>query len=75
MDPNLFTPERITLVSVLIGIIYAGARKWWVWGYQLEDAEKRRIADKQESDDRAARWEAIALKALNVGEHVVKAKE
>lgn len=61
VDPNLFTPERLTIITILAGIIFSGAKRIWVWGYQLEEVQQR-----------AARWEQIALKALKVGEAVVK---
>ena len=64
MDPNLINPERLTLLSLLVVIIYTGSKKVWVWGYQLLEA-----------DARATRWEQIALKALKVGETLADKKD
>lgn len=61
MDPTLFTPEKITIIAILMGVIFTGFKKMWVWGYQLKEAE-----------DRATRWEGIAMRALQVTEKVVE---
>lgn len=82
MGNEVLTPERLTIIGMLLGIIAAGARKVWVWGYQLVESELR----KKESDEayesrlteiqeRARRWETVALRALNVGEKVIQSNE
>lgn len=44
-------------LATLAIVIGTGARKVWVWGWALRDAEARE-----------ASWKEIALKALNVAE-------
>jgi len=82
MSNEIITPERATIIGMLLTAIAAGARKIWVWGYQLVDAEKRKTdsdtayeARLKEIQERAQRWETIALRALNVGEKVTRTKE
>lgn len=55
------TPERITIIGFLLGIISAGAKKIWVWGYQLKEA-----------NERAQKWESIALRLLKVTEKIAE---
>lgn len=64
---ELLTPERVTIISLLLIALGAGARRMWVWGYQLTDSEKRETL----ANARAERWEGIALRALKVSEKVV----
>jgi len=75
------TPERLTIIGLLLTVLGSGMKKIWVWGYQLLDAEKRKTdadvaseARLREVQERAQRWETIALRALNVGEKVVQGK-
>ena len=75
------TPERLTIIGLLLTVLGSGMKKIWVWGYQLVDAEKRKTdsdlandARLREVQERAQRWETIALRALNVGEKVVQGK-
>jgi len=79
---EVFTPERVTIIGMLLTAIATGARKIWVWGYQLVDSEKRKeVSDAayearlKEIQERAQRWETIALRALNVGEKVTRTRE
>lgn len=51
---------------ILFAAAIFGARGTWVWGRELKAADLR--ADKAERE--AAEWQAIALKALSVGEKV-----
>jgi len=81
MSNDFITPERLTITGMLATAIITGARKVWVWGYQLVDAEKRKTesdsayeARLKEVQDRAQRWETIALRALNVGEKSVQVR-
>jgi NhaP-type Na+/H+ or K+/H+ antiporter len=48
-------------LAALLIVVVTGARKVWVWGWTLRDAEQRE-----------AQWREIALKALNVGERVIE---
>lgn len=48
-------------LAALLIVVVTGARRVWVWGWALRDAEARE-----------AQWREIALKALNVGERVVE---
>jgi len=75
------TPERLTIIGLLLTVLGSGMKKVWVRGYQLLDAEKRKTESDAANDarirevqERAQRWETIALRALNVGEKVVQGK-
>lgn len=63
------------VLSLFIIIAITGAMGKWVFGYVVKES----MADKDKqiaaAEARAARWEAIALKALNVGEKVVDKNE
>ena len=48
-------------LALLLIIIVGGYRKWWVFGWAYRD-----------KFDEAARWQDIALRALNVGEAAVQ---
>lgn len=54
-------------IFILFAAAIFGARGTWVWGRELRAADAR--AAKAEA--RADAWQAIALKALNVGEKAV----
>ena len=88
------TPERITIIALLMAIIGAGIREWWVFGWVYKGMitwyEKRiegirsdyeaRLKDRDEqlldAEKRIARWENVALRALNVAEKTTpKAEE
>lgn len=58
-------------IFLIVGIAITGARRIWVWGYQLVEEREQNKVEKEEWKARAERWEGIALKALNVGEKVV----
>ena len=81
MSNDFITPERLTITGMLATAIVTGARKVWVWGYQIVEAEKRKADSDaayevrlKEVQGRAQRWETIALRALNVGEKVIQSK-
>lgn len=59
MPDWLSSPEKITLVGLLFGIIWAGIQRWWVfgWAYDRETA-------------RADRFEALALKTIGLAEQM-----
>jgi hypothetical protein len=54
-------------LTMLVVVLTTGARGIWVWGRELNAADTRATR----AETRAAEWQAIALKALNVGEKVV----
>lgn len=57
-------PFGVIVLCVFIGV--AGFRKWWVWGYQLKEAERR-----EEEWKRAALQGSFVSKQL--AEHVDRA--
>lgn len=44
-------------VTLLLVILFGGYKRWWVWGYQLKDAERR------EAD-----WKDMALRGTLIAE-------
>jgi hypothetical protein len=54
-------------ITMLLVALATGARGIWVWGRELQAANVRGDA----AEGRAQEWQAIALKALRVGEKVV----
>lgn len=65
MDPGQIL-DLITdfgIIGLLVFIIFAGMKKWWVFGWQYREC-------KRELDD----WRTIALRALNVSESVTGRK-
>ena len=44
-------------VVMLVLVLVLGVRKVWVWGYQLEESERR-----------AAKWEEMALRGTRLAE-------
>lgn len=57
-----------SIIVFLVIVLYGGYKKWWVWGYQLTDSQRR------ENE-----WRKIALdsmhtaeSATSVGEHLVE---
>lgn len=56
--------SRAGVVFLLVFIIYGGFKKWWVFGYQMEECERR----EQE-------WKAIAMKSTHTAESAVSAGE
>jgi hypothetical protein len=68
-------PEQVTIISLLLFIGIAGFKRYWVWGYQLAEAQLATEEAKEEADE----WKGIALeqwrttgKAVAVAETVVK---
>jgi hypothetical protein len=66
--PEVLTPERITIITMLLLAIGAGARKVWVWGYQLTEAQAAiailKAEHKTELDEvkaDAKEWKGIAI--------------
>lgn len=50
--------ERLGLPLVLlIFVLFAGFKRWWVWGYQLRDCEKRE-----------REWKELALRGTLIAE-------
>jgi hypothetical protein len=48
------------VIGLLLIIIWSGHRRLWVWGWQLEAAERR-------EDE----WRQMALKGTEIGERVI----
>lgn len=70
------TPDAIALlgqfglpITMLVVLAWTGARGTWVWGRELESERNEKVFAREDAKE----WKAIALKALNVGEKVVKA--
>jgi hypothetical protein len=60
--------KDLALSTILILVLYGGAKRWWVFGYQLTDAEKRCHDAKTECETRLAavehrcdEWKELAL--------------
>jgi hypothetical protein len=79
------TPEQIlaladklsgaSLAALLILVLWLGSTRRWVWGYQLQDCEARRVADVLAARERELEWKAIAhqgLAAAKTGLEVAK---
>ncbi len=52
--------NTVTVVIMFTIIIATGARKIWVWGYQLADAVRDRDF-----------WRGIALRSMNIAEQTM----
>lgn len=60
--PNLMTfLQGAGLTGALVFFLYGGYKKWWVWGYQLEDC-------KVELES----WKDLALRNSNLASAAVK---
>lgn len=55
-------------IGVLVFIIIAGARKWWVFGWQFKDIEDR--LEKVEQSN--LMWMQLALRGVDVTEQALK---
>lgn len=69
MDPSVVGPwaERITVVSALLAVIYAGHKRIWVWGYQLREAKAQLEIERaraEEFKDHLFRVAGIVSEAL-----------
>lgn len=51
--------DKISLLAALFFILYGGWRRWWVWGYQLVDAQESLREMKQERDE----WRRLAFES------------
>jgi hypothetical protein len=69
MQPHEFVSllTDFGVIGLLAFIIFAGMKKWWVWGWQYRDLQKK-------CDQDVDFWKAIALRALNVSETAVSQK-
>lgn len=52
---------------VLMIILWAGHKRYWVWGYQLDEAERRA----QQWQTRADTWQDLAWKGTHAAEQAV----
>lgn len=62
--PDVLTPERLTIVALLLGILAGGYRKVWVWGYQLKEAQEQRDT-----------WQKLALSTTSLAERAARIAE
>lgn len=53
---------------MLVVLAWTGARGTWVWGRELQAEREEKLLARTDANE----WKAIALKAVNVGERVVK---
>ena len=76
MPTDWLTPERIGsiafVVILLLAALAAGARGLWYYGKSYTDMKDEKDKQIGEANERAERWEGIALKALNLGERAVE---
>lgn len=67
LNELLNAADSITTVGVLLGIIWAFTKGWWVFGREVQN-EKETVARLiGERND----WQQIAIKALHIGEQTV----
>lgn len=53
--------SALSLPTLLILILVGGYRKWWVWGWQLKEAETRCDALLSAANVRETEWKDMAL--------------
>ncbi len=63
--------EDAPLVGLLGFIIFAGYKRWWVWGYQLHEKDTQLIAMKAERDE----WKDVAFRGVHSTAVAVKTTE
>lgn len=65
----------IGIIGILIGILWGGAKAFWVWGWshreQVADLRSQIIEVKKERDE----WKIIAISATDIGKRVVNVAE
>jgi hypothetical protein len=59
--------QNVSLVAGLIFILVGGKLRWWVWGYQLTEAQAAILAMKVERDE----WKTVAMSGLRSTEKAV----
>jgi len=52
------------LTGALVFFLYGGFKKWWVWGYQLEECQRQREA-----------WQNLALKNFSLADRTMSLVE
>lgn len=74
----LSTLRDLAISSMLLVVLYGGAKRWWCFGYQLIAAEKREADCKAEYEARLAaalkredQWKELALSAGQVAKESV----
>lgn len=70
--------KDLVVSSVLIIVLYGGTKRWWVFGYQLTDAQKRESDTKLEYEARLVaaqkredEWKELALAGGQVAHQAV----
>jgi len=58
----------VSLAALLILVLWLGATKRWVWGYQLVECEARSVRDVAAAEKREAEWKAMATRATDQAE-------
>lgn len=58
--------SRAGLYTLLLFILFASWKRWWVWGYQLAEAEARCAAVALAASKREEEWKSIALQYAGV---------
>jgi hypothetical protein len=67
---NISIPDLISIIrdagviGILIAIIYGGAKRWWVWGWQYLEMEKE-----------LAMWRNLALRSTTLARKALEASE
>lgn len=56
------------LAVLLILVLVGGYRKWWVWGWQLTEAEVRHEKEKEVYKEREQEWKNIARPSVHAAE-------
>jgi len=65
LNPELLTAlSDLGIVAILILILIAGARGWWVFGWHYEEVARERDA-----------WREIALSTTNLAEKAIERLE
>lgn len=57
------------VVFLLVVVVWGGRKKWWTFGWVLDNEVQRR----QEVELEKEYWKNIAVRSLNIGEDAVRA--
>jgi hypothetical protein len=70
--------KDVTMSVALIILLYGGAKRWWAFGYQLTDAERRLIDAKTDCESRLLsaqrredEWKQLALAGGRVASEAI----
>lgn len=61
---DFLSPDKLTVVILLTGIIVAGYKQYWVWGYQFRAEQTK-----------AEMWQKTALDLMKVADRAVSVTE